>query len=234
MKPLNYYDFMEHFSQPGCLVCNLVARDVHRYLDSLMYEYVNAPMTHEAMRASRGLCAEHNSQLENYGASVLGIAILQSAILDELLKITAGSGGGSALSRLRGVVKKGAGLADNLEPDAPCSACETLVKSQQLHVDALAWHISDTGLADAYRASDGLCLPHFRLVLRAAPNSAHVNALVSIQTGIWERLKAELDDFARKYDINHADEMMGAEGNSWRRALPLVAGLKSVFGLRTR
>jgi len=234
MKPLNYYDFMEYFAQPGCLICNLVARDVHRYLDSLMYEYVNAPMTHEAMRASRGLCAQHSSQLEDYGASVLGIAILQSAILDELLGLSAGSGGGSALSRLRGAVKKGATLADNLEPDAPCAACETLAKSQQLHVDALAWHIDDKELAEAYRASDGLCLPHVRLVLRAAPGAAHVNTLVSIQTALWGQLKSELDEFARKYDINHADEMMGAEGDSWRRALGLIAGMKSVFGLRAR
>ena len=101
MKPLNYYDFLQYFAQPGCLVCNLIERDVHRYLDSLMYEYVNAPMTHEAMRASRGLCGQHSSQLVDYGASVLGISILESAILDEILTITAGSGGGSALSRLR-------------------------------------------------------------------------------------------------------------------------------------
>jgi hypothetical protein len=231
MKPLNYYDFLEYFSKPGCLICNLVGRDVHRYLDSLMYEYVNAPVTHEAMRASRGLCAQHSDQLQDYGASVLGIAILQSAILDEVLKISA-AGGGGGLGRLRLGGKKGAGLAENLEPDAPCSACEILAKSQQLHVDALAWHIDDADLAAAYQASNGLCLPHFRDVLRAAPNAANVEKLVAIQTGIWQKLKAELDEFARKYDINHADEMMGEEGNSWRRALGLIAGERGILGLR--
>jgi hypothetical protein len=233
MKPLNYYDFLEYFAQPGCLVCNLIERDVHRYLDSLMYEYVNAPMTHEAMRASRGLCGQHNSQLVDYGASVLGISILESAILDEVLNITAGSGGGSALSRLRGMGRKGAGLADQLEAVAPCSACEILNKSQQLHIDALAFHIDDADLAKAYAASPGLCLPHVRLALRAAPSAAHVATLVELQTAIWQKLKGELDEFARKYDINHADEAMGEEGDSWRRALGLIAGKRNVLGLRS-
>jgi uncharacterized protein DUF6062 len=231
MKPLNYYDFLQYFAQPGCLVCNLVERDVAKYIDSLMYEYVNAPITHEAMRASRGLCAQHNSQLADYGASVLGISILQSVILDEVLKIS-GASGGSAFARLRGSLRKGAGLADNLEPAAPCSACDALRKSEQLHVDALAFHIDDADLAAAFRDSNGLCVPHFRLALRAAPGAAHVETLVAIQTAIWSALKGELDEFARKYDINHADESMGAEGDSWRRALSLVAGAKRVFGLR--
>jgi hypothetical protein len=233
MKPLNYYDFLEYFSGPGCLICHLVERDVERYIDALMYEYVNAPMTHEAMRASRGLCAQHSSQLINYGASVLGIAILQAAVLDELLNVTTSSNG-SALSRLRIGSRKGGALAENLEPDAPCMACETLTKKQQLHVDALAAHIDDADIAAAYRGSVGLCLPHFRQTLRAAPNAANLEILVSIQTEIWGRLKSELDDFARKYDINHADQHMGAEGDSWRRALYLIAGDRDVFGLRTR
>jgi len=230
MKPLNYYDFLTHFAQPGCLICNLVDRDVRRYLDSLLYEYVNAPVTHEAMRASRGLCAQHNSQLVDYGASVLGIAILEAAILDEVLMLAASPGGGSALARLRGGT--GRALADQLEPDAPCSACEALNKAQQLHIDALAFHIDDADLAAAYRQSNGLCLPHVRLALRAAPGAGHVAALVAIQTAIWAALKGELDEFARKYDINHADEMMGAEGDSWRRALGLIAGRREVLGLR--
>ena len=232
MKPLNYYDFLQYFAQPGCLICNLVERDVAKYLDSLMYEYVNAPMTHEAMRASRGLCAQHNSQLVDYGASVLGIAILQSAILDEVLKISGGQAGGSAFSRLRGSLRKGGVLADNLEAVAPCSACDALRKAEQLHVDALAFHIDDADLAAAFRDSSGLCLPHFRLALRAAPSATHVEALMTIQTAIWTNLKGELDEFARKYDINHSDEMMGKERDSWRRALGFVAGAARVFGLR--
>ncbi len=222
---------------PGCAFCNLLQRDEVRYLDSLLYEYVNTPDTNDAFRAARGLCAEHNARLKDYGASVLGIAILQAAVLDELLKITTAqiSSNGSAMARLfGGEAKKGAAiLSQRLEPVAPCLVCETLAQSTARYATALTEHITETPLAEAYRQSEGLCLPHFRAVLRLTSNAASLESLISIQITIWQDLKAQLDDFARKYDVNHADQKMGAEGDSWLRALRLIAGEPRIFGLRT-
>jgi hypothetical protein len=230
MKPFNYYDLIEIFPLGGCAVCHLVARDVERYIDSHLYEYVNTPDTHAMIRASRGLCAEHSAHLAAYGASVLGIAILHSAVLDEVLSITAAVPASSTFARLRGDARNA--LAGKLEPERSCPACDALEGGEKQHVRALAEHVDDPRLADAYRASDGLCLPHFRMTIKAAPNRANLETLISIQTAIWGKLKAELDEFARKYDVNHADTAMGEEGDSWRRALSLVAGERDVFGLR--
>jgi Family of unknown function (DUF6062) len=230
--PLNYYDFLETFPQPGCAVCTLCERDVARFIDSHLYEYVNTPQTHAAIRASRGLCAIHSEQLANYGASVLGIAILQAHVLDEVLKIAADTKEGG-FARLRVGSRKGAALADKLEATEPCMVCEVLDKAEQLHIDALAGHIEDARLQEAYRSSEGLCLPHFRMALRSAGSGARADILIGLQTVIWQRLKAELDSFAYKYDINHASEAMGAEGSSWRRAIHLVAGSGTILGRNT-
>lgn len=231
--PLNYYDFLETFPQPGCAVCTLCERDVSRFIDAHLYEYVNTPQTHATFRASRGLCAVHSAQMIEYGASVLGIAILHSHILDEVLKIAGGkSASGSGLARFFGA--NGNSLADKLEPTTECIACDVLEHSEKAHVRALAEHISDNRLQAAYRTSEGLCLPHFREALRAASSSRDSELLISIQTTIWQRLKAELDRFADKYDINHADEAMGSEGDSWRRAVRLVAGQGTIMGLRRK
>ncbi len=236
MKPFSYFDLIETFPTGGCAVCKLTARDVEQFIDSQLYEYVNTPDTHAAMRASRGLCAEHSAHLMNYGASVLGIALLHSGIVNELLKITDASpllSGGSAFARLRGDIRKSAtALADKLMPSAPCAACEVLERSEAGHIRALVDHLDDTRLDAAFRTSDGLCLPHFRAALRLASSPANLEKLVSIQETIWEELKNQLDAFALKYDINHADLTMGKEGDSWRRALRLVAGERDVFGLR--
>lgn len=230
--PLNYYDFLETFPQPGCVVCNLCQRDVSRFIDAHLYEYANTPPTHAAFRASRGLCAVHNTQLADYGASVLGIAILHAHILDELLRIAAAPvPQGSAISRLFGSTGS---LADKLEPVQNCMVCDVLEHSENAHVRALAEHIDDTRLQEAYRSSEGLCLPHFRLTLRAARDTARLETLISIQIELWSRLKAELDSFAMKYDINHADQAMGTDADSWRRAIALVAGQEDIFGLRRK
>jgi hypothetical protein len=228
--PFNFYDLIEAFAEPGCAVCTLVQRDVRHFIDAQLYEFVNMPETHTAFRDGRGLCAIHSAQLADFGASVLGIAILHAAVLDELLNTVEASQGTvwSGFGRLLGGRH---GLADALEPAGECIACAALERSERSHLWALVNHLDDTRLREAYDASDGLCLPHFRMALRAGK----ADLLTSIQTGIWRRLKSELEEFARKYDVTHADEAMSAaEGNSWRRALINAAGLPAVFGLRAR
>ncbi|MCA0457099.1 MAG: DUF6062 family protein [Chloroflexi bacterium] len=229
--PLNYYDLTETFPAGGCVVCSLVERDVHRFLDSHLYEYVNTPETHAKMRGSRGLCATHSANLVEFGASVLGITILHAAIMDELLK-TAGepTRASSAFGRLRG--SSGSSLANKLEPDSPCMACAALERAEAQHIGTIAEYINDDRLREAYAASAGLCLPHFKQVLRAAPDSTRADTLTQLQLPKWKALKAELDMLSDKYDANHNDEAVGAEADSWRRALELVSGKRDVFGVR--
>ncbi|MEZ4670155.1 MAG: DUF6062 family protein [Anaerolineae bacterium] len=232
--PSNYHDIIQHFTAPGCVICILADRDVNRFIDSHLYEYVNTPETHAALRASRGLCATHSARLVNYGASVLGITILHSAVMDELLKkVAEPARSGSAFSRLRGG-SAGGSLADRLDADGNCLACDALNRAERHHVTSIAEHVLDEQLNAAYRASGGICLPHFQDVLRAAPSSKHVDELVSIQSEHWRKLKFELDELARKYDVNHAADAVGAEADSWRRALRLTAGHEALFGLRRR
>jgi hypothetical protein len=227
--PFNYYDLLETFPLGGCALCRLVEQDVARFLDSYLYEYANEPETHAAFRAGRGLCAQHSRDLVGYGASVLGIAILHSQALDEVLVLVAGNSKAGAFSRLFG---SNSGLADRLEADGPCMACKALERSERLHLQTLVTHLGDVRIEAAYRESEGLCLPHFRMALRTTPDAGRQELLARIQTAHWAKLKAQLDEFARKYDINHAAERMGAEGDSWRRATEMVAGRPAVFGLR--
>ncbi len=228
--PFNFYDLLETLLQPGCAVCNLCERDVNRFLDSHLYEYVNTPDTHVAMRASRFLCNQHTHQLVHYGASVLGIAILEASVLWELLRLAEVPSGG-AFARLRGGTHS---TADRLEPTGSCMACDVLTRAEKDHIRVLAELVTDARMGEAFRDSAGLCLPHFRLALRAAPSAAQQERLLEMQMAIWRDLKAELDMFANKYDINHAHEAMGEEGDSWRRALEMLAGRKGIFGLRGR
>jgi Family of unknown function (DUF6062) len=231
--PSNYHDLIEHFSAGSCVICTLTERDVNKFIDSHLYEYVNTPETHAALRASRGLCATHSARLVDYGASVLGITILHSAVMDELLKtIAAPVKAGSTLGRWLGGNNVGSALADRLDADGNCLACDALKRAQNHHVTSVAEHILDPQMNAAYRASGGICLPHFQAVLRASPSSKHMDELISIQTEHWRKLKFELDELARKYDVNHAADAVGAEAHSWRRALRLVAGVEGIFGLR--
>lgn len=91
-------------------------------------------------------------------------------------------------------------------------------------IDLLLEHISEDEIGDAFRASDGLCLPHF---LQAAENASSQEAfarLAAMQTERYESLVGELDEFIRKNDYRYGDEPMGTEGTAWLRAIALLIG----------
>jgi hypothetical protein len=233
-----YFDLIEALGQPGCALCRLVLRDVHRYLDSLLYEYVNEPETNETFRKMRGLCNEHSWQLRQFKGSVLGIAILYEAVLDEVLNTLDGATvrPSSRLARLLGAGGEfsGAALAERLEPEAPCLACRVLEQGETRYVKLLSDHAADTRVEHALRHSEGLCLPHFRQALRAASGSDNVGLLTAIQRAIWSKLRDDLNLFMTKYDAQHAGEPMGEEGISWQRAIAQMAGEKNAFGQRRK
>ena len=129
--PMNFHSLIETFPAPGCVVCNLTERDVNRFLDSHLYEYVNTPETHADIRASRGLCATHAGHLVEFGASVLGITILHAVIMDEILKTAAESNRAAfTFGRLRG--STGSNLAKRLEPTGTCMACDALERAEKV------------------------------------------------------------------------------------------------------
>jgi hypothetical protein len=237
LTPLAYFDLIEMFTEPGCAVCNLLHRDVDRLLDSLLYERVNDPDSHRAFRASRGLCNQHGWQLARYRGGSLGVAILYQATLDEVLKIIeqnpAQVAMQSAVPRFLSANAEAAGslLADRLEPTEPCMACALLADSESDYVQVFSQYVADSRLQDGYRASDGLCLPHFRQALRKIRRADHLQQLTAMQTTIWTSLKAELGEFIDKNDHRRAHEAMGGERDSWQRAIGRMSGEEGMFGI---
>ncbi len=235
LTPLSYYDLVVLFPEPGCAICNLLLRDADRYLDGLLYEFALDPYIQDAFRARRGLCNEHSQQITTYFGGSLGVAILYSATLDEVLHIIRQTPPEepprSFLARLWNKGNRSsAQLADRLEPVGPCVVCRHLADAERRYVHTMSRYLTDRRLREAYERSDGLCLPHFRQVLRAIQQPEERNLLIAIQQGIWAALKADLDEFIAKNDYQRAAEPMGREKDSWKRATARMAGERGVFG----
>lgn len=231
MSSMRYDDLLEKLTQPGCAVCHMIQRDVARYLDALLYEYVNKIPTHQAFRAGRGLCNTHYWQLRHTRrGSAVGTAKLSVSVLDEILRIEDQAAPmRSGLARLRGKVSA---LADALEPEGPCIACKTMQDSEVMYIGMIADHLNEADFQAVFRDSSGLCLPHVRLALRQMKRSSDSELFLTIQRGIWERLKAELETYVRKNQVDHLGEVIGGEGDSWLRAIALLSGEPGIFGLR--
>lgn len=231
-----FYDLIETFPKPGCAVCNRVLHDTRRLLESILYEYATDTDMQNAFRDSRGLCSEHGYQLTQMD-NALGIAVLYEHPLNEVLDIFNRSlRDANPQQRLMSWLfpqNPNLALIAALEATKPCIACKLQAENEARYVQILSDFVGDARMADAYRQSDGLCLPHFTQVLRHTYDAERSRLLVTIQSGIWTRLRDDLREFMRKNDYQHADEAMtGTEGTSWRRVVACLAGERGVSSPR--
>lgn len=231
MIPFGYFDLIEMFPQTGCAICNLIVRDVDRLVDGLLWEHTNDPYILEKIRASRGLCNEHGWQFLEI-AYALNVAVFYEPVLDEVLRILADP---PLESKPQDVVRRffarnnGNPLADALDPVQPCMVCALQNESEARFVDIVAQYVTDARFAEAFRASDGLCLEHFKMALR---QTAHPDKLVCIQKDIWTHLHADLKTLMLKLAVHVSNDDIGEEADSWRRTHAVFTGSKGVFGRR--
>lgn len=226
LKSFAYYDLTEAFGSAGCAVCRVLQRDIARLLDSILYEYATDRGMQARFRASRGLCGKHGWELSGDN-NALGIAILYEQSLHEILGLVENSAPVEKARRGIGrlfTAASGQSLADALEPVQQCVACETQAQNEAAYIRALADDLNDEAMLAAFKTSDGLCVEHFRQALRQTTDPIRAAHLTAVQGDIWTRLRAELHEFMRKSDYNHAGEAMGPEADSWLRAVARLSG----------
>jgi hypothetical protein len=224
-----YFDLIDAFAEPGCAVCRMALADVHRFLDALLYEYVVDYDIYDAFRKSRGLCNFHTGQLAHFTGNAPGITVLYHGAIEEILKLLDKTPAKSPVS-LRRMLGRDSGenvQADRLEPEGECPACAKLHDAEGRYLTILHDHPADEKILTAYRASDGLCLPHFRGLLRLAPVPEHLALLIEHQKQIWSRLKEELAAFIAKDGTQSAEA--GAEGDSRFRAMLALTGERGIL-----
>ncbi|MGQ9909092.1 MAG: DUF6062 family protein [Candidatus Flexifilum sp.] len=238
--PFGFYDLIDQFAQPGCAICQLLLTDVARLLDSILYEYATDPEMQADFRASLGLCAEHGWQMIQLSAErggALNIAKLYERPLEDVLTLVkrsaSATGAQAKLMQRLFLSAPHAALIDTLEPTRPCVACKLLDASEAGLIAALSDHVDDPRLHSAYADSEGLCLPHFRMLLKHTQNADRQRRLLGIQEAIWGRLNDDLAGFIRKSNFQHADEpLTDAESTSWQRVVARLGGERGVFGPR--
>jgi hypothetical protein len=231
MKAMNYYDLLDAFKLTGCPLCRLLKQDAHRFLDTLLYEFVADRSIQAEFRKSRGLCSVHAWELTELRGGNVGTAILCQVVLDEVTTqlSSAAKKAGSPLSRLFGQQTEGALLAERLEAGERCMCCVAMDATERRYIETLAAHLAEPDVRAAFTASAGFCLPHFRRLLTAVTEDDALQVLIDGQTAIWKALIAELELFRYKVDPRWAGDPMGAEGNSWLRATEMIAGAERVF-----
>ncbi len=207
--------------EPGCPLCRLVARDEKTFLDMLTYERMIDIPTREALQKARGMCTRHAQDWRALKGSALPIALVYHVAVKDLLRDTESPPG-------RGVFRKpvtGAQVAAQLAPTGPCPVCVLGEETAARYGAVLLNDIKEPEVQAALAQAGGLCIPHLRFVLARAGLSGKGPELLEVHRRIWIALQGELEEFLRKNDYRFVDEPMGAERDSWLRALYLLAGV---------
>jgi hypothetical protein len=70
----------------SCPICQLAMESVVRYLDDLIFFSAVKPDTRAEIRAARGFCNEHASQLAQLTGKGLGVALIHEDIIDTVME----------------------------------------------------------------------------------------------------------------------------------------------------
>lgn len=218
-------DLEDALSKPGCPVCWLLRRSDLRYLDSLLYEFVNDVGVREEIRQSLGFCNHHawimyriasdrSVEAMSWASAPLGIAIIYLDLTETLME---------RLEPARKNGPKPRTVTYKLDRKS-CPICTWRDGSERHYLEAVLKNIGEPVFAAQYSASDGLCAIHLLTSLSFDISNENKTMLVRIEIEKLKGLAYELREFIRKQDYLHNQEGFGKEADSWLRALAKVSG----------
>ena len=157
-RHLNYFELQKACAKPGCPLCSIVSARADRYMDNLLFEHVSDRGFRASYRAAGGFCDFHARNLTGYRDG-LAVAILGRDILEDRIA----------------AFKKRA----KWKPRDRCPVCLERERIEREYLTFLAQADADgrggaTEAADelelraAFESSEGLCAPHYGLLLEVA------------------------------------------------------------------
>jgi len=199
--------------KPGCPVCNLIQRAGARYIEGIFNESMLDPGVRQKLVDSQGFCYEHTWQSINLKLSdALGHAILyQDLVRDAMRKITENEANGSSQ------------LVNALTPGSTCPACRVEDATLERVIDCMVPVLRDQDFIAEFNQSTGLCIPHLKRILPKLDGNRRGVVLLH-QNDCLEKLRGELAEFIRKSDYRFRDEVIGNEGDSYKRAADMISG----------
>jgi len=236
MKFIPFYEeIKEALHEPGCAFCHMRDKTAYSFVDAILFELVNDPQSRILFNKARGYCDKHMNLLLLEGHAP-GAAILMDGVMKTLLRILQKNPNAktkpSQINKLLQQVKLGnreslKALQAELEPEIPCPVCTHIEDLEKKYTHTLLKHFTgEYGLSEDFQQSDGLCLPHLRLVISQAGLGHDIRLLLEMQETIWQKLKDELAEFIRKCDHNARDERItDIESISRMKAMTLIAGV---------
>jgi len=236
MSQNGHHRLVEACARPGCPICSCLRDAATRHLAAVLAEHVTDPVSRARLSGAWGFCAAHATALCEVPEAALGTAIVYHDLVEracrwldetarEVTKPTRRRGWRALVGTSRGA------RTESRSHRGRCPVCVELVAAEASYLDELLRGLASPELGRAYRASDGLCLPHLDLALARGGPRAETAQLVALTREKLRALAADLKQFVDKHDHRvPRPRFTDREAGAWRQALALLAGRMEVFG----
>ncbi|MEK7215856.1 MAG: DUF6062 family protein [Chloroflexota bacterium] len=217
-------DLKAALAQDRCPCCRVTRLSDERRIWSYLYELTSDLPSRKLFDRSLGWCRSHANLAQAIASRqdmVNGARIArlyETAVMEYLDRLMAGSEG-----------KRPPRFA--LQSDSPpvltgstCPTCAGEKDRQRANARTLAGMLLEESLRDRYLASEGLCIPHFGVVLSVA-DPATAAFLRKDHLGRMERLQTNLYSLQHKQNYDVHESTTTEEDGSWVEALWRFTGV---------
>ncbi len=149
-KHMTYFDLLEALTSRECPICHLTTQGIERFFDALLYENVNNSGVREQFQKNFGYCNYHAHKFAGYQDG-MAIALTHRGLLVEILQSM------KTPRKLQALVTR---------TSQYCDVCAFSSDLEQRYLAVMMKHVDDEQLREHFLGSEGLCFPHYQVVLR--------------------------------------------------------------------
>ncbi len=236
-------DLKDRLQQPGCPLCRARLSAETRCLKALLLENVNDLRTRIRLTQSLGACGRHAQQMLQMEIAGWDVPIGNTIIYEELARVVS-----LRLREVRSRANKRASRGyirrliarlvlrqrpdDRLEfpltPDGACYICEMGQEWERYHAETLLQMLGEPEYQELYARSEGVCLPHLRLLLQISKPGPRLQYLLAQSEQRLEKLETDLREYGRKQSWQFRDEPLSeGERTATARAVAFFGGLQA-------
>ena len=198
-----------------CPICATQLQTIFDFFAQWQYTLATDSSAQRAFADARGFCPIHTWQFAQI-ASPLGISEGYAALID------AAANELRVLDQSRDQVPERVGkLLSSVER---CAACRVLRETEQEEIRQLLANLGTAQAQKIYARTPGLCLPHLRIALAAAPAQEISEFLMRTQVERLEELSEDMRSYTLKRDALRRGLLNDQEEQAWRCAVVQLVG----------
>jgi predicted GTPase len=205
-------------SSRGCPVCDYLGAVLLDFFSRAQYSLYSDEQSQNAFAATGGLCALHLWQLHSVSSPIgeaAGLAPLVERVSRMLAQVRNRSQAQGAVNALL------------LDSDS-CPTCARLQEDECDFIKRLAWSLDEPEGLAAYDRSQGVCLRHLAVLIRAVSRDDLVRFLIAGAAQHFQETAEDMHSYATllavgRRDLTHSDEVDAA-----LRAITHLVGSRSL------